>query len=188
MKNRENGVGLAAVLAAVVIVGLIGAAGWLVYDRHQSKKNDGQTNSQTNSQASQQTPAKKTPEDSNKAETAIKEEYTASASKGTAKLEINPSSGVIGTTVKYRLTGLTYALEDNLQIFFVDSAGHNRSLAAFAMTNTREDSLRIPEKVFACELGQNCTTEVATAKGIGKLVVTHSNNFVVDISIDLEVK
>lgn len=194
----ESGFGVVEVILILIIIVLLGVVGWIVY-RNQNKKTDGRNNTNTsevsnktddqnNTNASTQISDTKTPEVSNITETVDNTDYVTSVTKGVVKIEISPKSGPADTTVKYRLTGLTYKLDDNLQIIFVDYSGHHRSLAAFAMTDSRVDSVKIPEKVFGCNIGQDCTTEVATANGMGKILVTHSNDFIEDISIDFEVK
>lgn len=58
MKLNKKGFSVAEVLIVVVVVGLLGAGGWLVYDRQKSKTDNQQTNTQTSEQK-QQTPDKK---------------------------------------------------------------------------------------------------------------------------------
>src|SRR4051794_25043915 len=43
MQKNENGFGVVEALIILIIVGLLGVAGWLVYDRQKSNKNDHST-------------------------------------------------------------------------------------------------------------------------------------------------
>lgn len=50
MKKNNRGFTFLEVLVVVIIVGLLGAVGWLVYDRQKTKTTDSQTNTQATSQ------------------------------------------------------------------------------------------------------------------------------------------
>lgn len=54
-KSNNQGFSIVAILLVIVIVGLIGAVGWLVYDRQQNKTSK-QTNTKTSEQLKQETP------------------------------------------------------------------------------------------------------------------------------------
>jgi Tfp pilus assembly protein PilE len=50
MKANQKGFSVVEILIVVVVVGFIGAVGWLVYDRQKSKTNDNQANTQSSGQ------------------------------------------------------------------------------------------------------------------------------------------
>jgi len=52
MKNNQKGFSVVEILIVVVIVGLVGTVGWLVYDRQKSKSDDKDTAVQTSQQES----------------------------------------------------------------------------------------------------------------------------------------
>lgn len=47
MKRNEKGFGIVELLVIIVVIGLIGAVGWLVYDRQKSKQNNAETTQQS---------------------------------------------------------------------------------------------------------------------------------------------
>lgn len=49
MKRNEKGFGAVELLVIIVVIGLIGAVGWLVYDRQKSKQNNAETTQQPSS-------------------------------------------------------------------------------------------------------------------------------------------
>lgn len=54
MKANQKGFSVVEILIVIVIVGLLGAVGWLAYDRQKSKTDDKATNFQTNQQEQKQ--------------------------------------------------------------------------------------------------------------------------------------
>lgn len=52
MKTNQKGFSVLEILIVVVVVGLLGAVGWLVYDRQKSKTSNQETNTQTSEQKS----------------------------------------------------------------------------------------------------------------------------------------
>ena len=57
MKTNQKGFSVVEILIVIVVVGLLGAVGWLVYDRQKSKSND-KTTTQTTQQEQKQEPTK----------------------------------------------------------------------------------------------------------------------------------
>jgi prepilin-type N-terminal cleavage/methylation domain-containing protein len=47
MKHNEKGFSIVEILIVIVVVGLLGAVGWLVYDRQKDNTNNSETNTQT---------------------------------------------------------------------------------------------------------------------------------------------
>ncbi len=60
MKTNQKGFSVVEILIVIVIVGLLGTVGWLVYDRQQSKTSDSQTTTQPTEQK-QETSQEETP-------------------------------------------------------------------------------------------------------------------------------
>lgn len=50
MKNNQKGFSVVEIFIVIVVIGLIGAVGWLVYSRQKSKSNNKETTTQTNQQ------------------------------------------------------------------------------------------------------------------------------------------
>ena len=62
MKKNEKGFSVVEILIIVVIVGLLGAVGWLVYDRQKSKTDNSSTTPQTSQQKTTTTAKTATPD------------------------------------------------------------------------------------------------------------------------------
>jgi prepilin-type N-terminal cleavage/methylation domain-containing protein len=59
MKANQKGFGFVEILIVIVVVGVLGAVGWLVYDRQKSKTSD-TPNTQVNTTQKEETPKKET--------------------------------------------------------------------------------------------------------------------------------
>src|SRR4051794_12776305 len=56
MKANQKGFSIVEILIVIVVVGLVAAAGWLVYDRQKAKASIESTNSQVSTQQKEETP------------------------------------------------------------------------------------------------------------------------------------
>jgi prepilin-type N-terminal cleavage/methylation domain-containing protein len=87
MKVNQKGFSVVEILVVIVIVGLLGAVGWLVYDRQQNKKSD----SQTNTQVSQKTPEKSDATDQTQSKKS-ENQTTDTVSSDIVVCNVNPSA------------------------------------------------------------------------------------------------
>lgn len=192
MVNKNKGFGSLEIILIVLVISIIGIIGFKVLSN--SKYPIASTSNMQSSEAATST----TDETKLSASQEVKEKTQQQESQRPEQIEdtsaniepsmiTTPQVGTAGTTVQYKITGLNYKLEDNLQIFFVDSAGHHRSMAAFSINDIREDALSIPQNVFNCSIGSKCTDEVPTAIGKGAFVLTHSNDFIVDLETEFTI-
>jgi hypothetical protein len=134
--------------------------------------------------------APETPASSSDAQPDTTTRYDASATNGKITFEIRPKSQATGKNVEYRLSGELLELGDQVDIMLIDSAGNYRNIAGLIMTsnNTRELFVTIPAEVYDCKFGASCPYKlVPTAKGLGKLMITHGPSNIVDVSIPFEV-